>query len=628
MLKQVGAGCFGSFLMFAPAVRLLVFWGRRLRCAAAVFLVLCLAVPAFGAEQKAIIRVGCLTYSPPWYDGAFVDETLSWLRWKLPQYDLQVSFYDAAGLQQAILDRKVDLVFSSSAVYYRNIPNGLRDLAVLISNTARNPNASAAAAVIVRADSTVRQLQDLRDKTVAAVLTEPSPGLYEVQSQIASQHLPVEKILAREDIRPMPALQMRSVVENVLSGKVDAGIVRACFLQDLVRSGALKNEVAKLRVVDPVRGDGLACPHSTKAYPGWVAASGPGLSWDAARVITANLLAMPENSWDQYWGTATDFTSVDQMYKTLKQGPYSYLREGIFQHLWREYRSWVVVAVLALLMLLGYSVLLESLVRRRTRQLELINAEQRRSEQKAQEATSKLDRLQRLGVVGQMSSIVAHEVKQPLSAIENLSRGGERLLEDEPLDPEELATVFAHIHDEAVRADRIVERVRSYGRGKKEKVFLDLSDVLSRCVSQFQASAKGKLASIRIIYKEQIKLYANAVDMELIFFNLLANAAESASASRNPHVEVLLAQVDGCAVYEVADNGPRLNDEMLKRLSDPMVETTKQTGLGLGLMIVKSLVESYVGRLRFYRNGSSGVRAQVQIPLEQKLANNGNGNDI
>lgn len=282
------------------------------------------------------------------------------------------------------------------------------------------------------------------------------------------------------------------------------------------------------------------------------------------------------------------------------------------------------MAVLALVMLLGYGVLLESLVRRRTRQLERINAEQCRSELKAQEATSKLDRLQRLGVVGQMSSIVAHEVKQPLSAIENLSRGGERLLEDERVDPEELASVFAHIHDEAVRADRIVERVRSYGRGKKERGNLDLSEVLSRCVAQFQASSKGKLASVRIVYKEQVMLFANAVDMELIFFNLLSNAAESASASRKPLVEVLLAQVDGCAVYEVSDNGPRLSDEMLKRLSEPMVETTKQTGLGLGLMIVKSLVESYVGRLRFYRNGLSGVRAQVQIPLEQKTPSKGN----
>lgn len=572
--------------------------------------------PSAAPEKTAVVRIGSLTYSPPWYDGAFVDETIAWLRWKLPQYDLQVSFYDADQLQQAIAERKVDLVFSNSAFYYRNIPNGLRDLAVLISNTARNPNASTAAAVIVRKDSPIEKLSELQGHSIAAVMTERSPGIYEVKSEMLAQGLPADEILSNANLRPVPALQMSSIVEKVLNGRVDAGIVRACFLQDLRRSGAAKNELTALRVINPVLGDGLACQHSTRAYPGWVAASGPNLSWDAARLITAQLLAMPENSWNQYWGTATDFTSTDQMMRALKEGPYSYLREGILQHLWREYRSWMILAGLALVMLLAYGLLLELLVRRRTRQLQRTNAEQIRAEKRAQEATAKVDRLQRLGVVGQMSSIVAHEMKQPLSAIENLSRGGERLLEDEEPNPETLSDVFAKIHEEAVRADRIVERVRSYGRGKKERVRLDLSEVLTRCVTQFQATAKGRLASVRIVYQESVSLVANAVDIELIFFNLLANAAESAAQSRNPRVEVLLAVVDGYAVYEVADNGPRPSDEMLARLSEPMVETTKEHGLGLGLMIVKSLVESYVGRLQFYRNGASGVRAQVQIPLD------------
>ena len=84
----------------------------------------------------------------------------------------------------------------------------------------------------------------------------------------------------------------------------------------------------------------------------------------------------------------------------------------------------------------------------------------------AREASARLESLQRAGAVGQISSIVAHEMKQPLGVIQNLSRGTLRLIEDEPETLDEVAQAVESINDEAVRAAQIIDRVRSWSQAE------------------------------------------------------------------------------------------------------------------------------------------------------------------
>lgn len=359
-----------------------------------------------GAEE---VRVGVLAYSPPWYDGAFVDESIRYLAWRLPEYRFSVHFLSAESLEKSVAAKNVDLVVAPAAFLAFSAPNSLHELASIVSDAAPDSSRSLGAAVIVRRDrEDLKTLKDLRGKRVAAVVDEPSPGILEVKREVARLNADPDVLFG--SIQTVPRLRMKEVLSHVLSGRADAGILRGCFLEDLWKAGNRTFE-AEIRVLDAKRGDGLACRHSTALYPGWTVAASERLSQDAARAVAAVLLTKPANAWGQYWTVSTNTSSYTDLMKTLRIGAYAYLREWTLSRVWDEYRPFILVAIVALLGLLAHSAILEKLVRRRTEELERVHAGQQAAERHAREMTERLDQLQRAGAVGQISSIVAHEMK-------------------------------------------------------------------------------------------------------------------------------------------------------------------------------------------------------------------------
>ena len=413
---------------------------------------------------------------------------------------------------------------------------------------------------------------------------------------------------------------MKEVLSHVLSGRADAGILRGCFLEDLWKAGNRTFE-AEIRVLDAKRDDGLACRHSTALYPGWTVAATETLSQDAARAVTAVLLTKPTNAWGQFWTVSTNTSSYTDLMKTLRIGAYAYLREWTLSRVWNEYRPFILVAFVALLGLLAHSAILEMLVRRRTEELERVHAGQQAAERHAREMTERLDQLQRAGAVGQISSIVAHEMKQPLAVIQNLSRGTIRMIEDEPETLDGVSKAVESINDEAGRAAAIIDRVRSYSQGRSERREVEFSDALHDAVTQFRATRRGRLARIALGRIDRGVVWIDPLDLELIIINLLANAVDAAKNVEDPLVFVELLRIPGSAASEetlelhVTDTGPRISDDAFDALGKRLLKSTKPGGLGLGLSIVRTLAENCVGRLSFERSDGDGITAVVVLPV-------------
>lgn len=161
---------------------------------------------------------------------------------------------------------------------------------------------------------------------------------------------------------------MRAVVTDVLSGRTDAGILRACFLEELERSG-LRGAYGELRVLDERKDDGLHCRHSTPAYPGWMLASTASLSQEAARAITAVLLTKPANAWGQHWTVSPNVEAYDDLFRTLRIGPYAYLREWTLARIWSEWKAAIIIVLISIVGLCVHGFVLEKLVGLRTREL-------------------------------------------------------------------------------------------------------------------------------------------------------------------------------------------------------------------------------------------------------------------
>ena len=105
-----------------------------------------------GSAGVQEVRVGFLAYSPPWYDGAFVDESIRYLAWRLPEYRFSVHFLSAEALEKSVAEKNVDLVVAPAAFLAFSAPHSLHELASIVSDAAPDSSRSLGAALIVRRD--------------------------------------------------------------------------------------------------------------------------------------------------------------------------------------------------------------------------------------------------------------------------------------------------------------------------------------------------------------------------------------------------------------------------------------------------------------------------------------------
>ena len=577
------------------------------------------ALAAAPAPQKTVLRVTVLGYSRPWRDWDFIVESMSYLQKHWPGLEIKLKSLPHIPLREELRAGGADLVVATSSFFAMDPTEKVRPLATLVSDRASDPNRSSAGVVIVRSDFAerhgIRSIADLRDRSIAAQTEECELGLHYVEHEVAKTGADPAQFFSR--VRRDEPGRMMEILKDVRAGRIDAGILRACFLEDLGPE-RLSELDGSIRVLSPQKTDGLKCLHSTALYPGLILAGTSPLGVEHARRVSALLLSMPVGRDGSSWGITTDFTRTDEMLKTLKLGPYEYLREWTPARLWREHPEAVVAFGLLVLALLGYGAILKRLVRLRTRALEREVEERHRLERAAREAGEELDAMQQAGAVGQISSIIAHELKQPLEAIQNLSRGTMRILDDVEDVPERAVDAVERISAETLHAAEIVDRVRDYGKGGRRPELLPVPAALETAVGQFRTSRRARgVALFSDLHSQGVKgaVRMDPLDLRLVIVNLLTNAVEAASASDDPRVEIRLETAeDGMMRIVVEDNGPWIADETFARLGRAAGRSQKGSGLGLGLMIVRTIIEAARGRLTFERLALQGLRVVVELP--------------
>lgn len=439
--------------------------------------------------SPAKLRVTVLLYSRPWKDYDFIVRSMEYLKKNWPGLELTFRSLPHIPLREELRRGNADLVIASSSFFAMDPTEKVRPLAALVSPRAKDPNRSSVAVVVVRSErSDLVRLSDLGGKRIAAQTEECELGLHYVEHEIAKAGFNPDGFWS---VRRDEPGQMRKILENVLAGRIDGGILRGCFLEDLGEK-RIAEIGSRLRVLNAQPVDGLACLHSTVLYPGIILAGTSPLGVEHARRVTALLLSMPVDEDGSYWGISTDFTRTDQMLESLKLGPYEYLREWTFRRVWKEYPSAVVCSAILVAALLFYGVILRRLVRIRARALEDEIEERRRLEREAAQANEQISAMQHAGAVGQISSIIAHELKQPLEAIQNLSRGTMRSLEDVDDVPARTLDAVAKIRTEALHASDIVDRVREYGKGRRRAEALSLADAVREAFRQFRVSRRAQ----------------------------------------------------------------------------------------------------------------------------------------
>lgn len=278
------------------------------------------------------------------------------------------------------------------------------------------------------------------------------------------------------------------------------------------------------------------------------------------------------------------------------------------------------------------------LVRKRTAELQNALAERDRLEEAERAARLRLGELERMGAISQLCAMIAHELKQPVTSIINYVTviklragmvGGAAAPQASGTPGKPSAApapsadpVFEKAVDGVEAASKciagIVDRVRLYAkRERREPVAVDLCATLEAAAS---AQKKGAVAVRLLIPAKPVHVSGDPLELELLFLNLIKNAVEAAAGalnatpSRPPEVVVALAcggdaPEASSAAHDVrvtvTDNGPRLSDEAFERLMR-VSESVKDEGLGLGLAIVRNIVDEHGARLTIRRRGDDG----------------------
>ncbi len=243
-------------------------------------------------------------------------------------------------------------------------------------------------------------------------------------------------------------------------------------------------------------------------------------------------------------------------------------------------------------------------------------AQRRAAEEAMLEARERLTHVARLSTMGEMTTGLAHEINQPLTAITLYAQAAERIASQANPDLEEVVGALRQISAQALRAGEIIKRLRGLVRNRQtHEELLDLNSVVRELA--VLAESDARLNDVRLVMDLAPSLppvLGDAIQLQQVMLNLVRNAIEAVQAPGCERLVTLRTSRQGNGVeMSVSDLGPGLDEAIRGRLFEAFA-TTKPAGTGLGLAISRSIVDAHGGQLAWRANPPQGSCFYFLLP--------------
>jgi PAS domain S-box-containing protein len=256
----------------------------------------------------------------------------------------------------------------------------------------------------------------------------------------------------------------------------------------------------------------------------------------------------------------------------------------------------------------------------------------RQAEMLAAKQAERAQTASRLITMGEMASSVAHELNQPLTAISNYCSGMISRIKSQQVKEADLLSALEKTAHQAQRAGQIILRIRSFvKRSEPNRTLSDVSAMVSESLELADIELRRRHVRLSHYVAARLpKLMVDPILIEQVLINLMKNAAESIDHADRPldqrqvELRVLPSKVDDQAVVEfsVTDTGKGLPPEAIGRVYEAFF-STKAEGMGIGLNLCRSIIESHQGRISaenlYNAEEVSGCRFSFWIPVESTL---------
>jgi C4-dicarboxylate-specific signal transduction histidine kinase len=239
---------------------------------------------------------------------------------------------------------------------------------------------------------------------------------------------------------------------------------------------------------------------------------------------------------------------------------------------------------------------------------------------KLKKLQEKVESDSRAVTLGEMSTAIAHELNQPLGAIENFASGCERLLKKDITRVDDVLKALAQIRSEASRGAQVIKSIREFvKRDNEQQELVSVQGVFSGLTPLLEIQAKSSHSKLNLECRKDIHLTTNRALFEQVLLNLARNGfeamADKPTNARELSIRASASQevASNTAQITVEDNGSGIDDAFEKKLFTPFA-STKPNGMGIGLSLCLSIVERQGGSIRWERREQGGTKFTLVLP--------------
>jgi PAS domain S-box-containing protein len=245
----------------------------------------------------------------------------------------------------------------------------------------------------------------------------------------------------------------------------------------------------------------------------------------------------------------------------------------------------------------------------------------KRTEGEAQRRRDEINRLTRVSLVGEMAGSIAHEVNQPLGAMMANASAGVNFIDRGDVDAQRLREILAAVVSDGRRARDVINNVRAtIKKGAVVRPNVALNDIVRNVMHMVEPDAATLSCELQASLAEYLPtIEADPIQIQQVLINLIGNAFDAMRGmpSANRKIEIATHQDDGLVRVTVRDHGTGIGDMRGEQLFEQFY-TTKEEGLGMGLAIVRSIIQAHSGTIKAENAEGGGARFAFALPVSDR----------